>query len=255
MRIAAKVALVTGAGSGIGRAIALRLAREGAAVVVNDIDERGGRATARIVEREGGRSAFFRADVTIDGDVRRMIAFARSTYGGLDILVNNAGCPLPEPAYPDAAPRLWGHIIDVYLRGVMLGTQLGITAMRKRGGGAIVNIASGAGVGFTPHWAPEYAAAKAGVVRFTAALAPLTVRDNVRVNCICPGWVNTPMSQRTIAAMSPAERRRQVPPVLVQPEEIAEAALRLVRDERLAGRVLLCYEGAPPRLVPVGKKI
>jgi 3-oxoacyl-[acyl-carrier protein] reductase len=263
MRIAGKVALVTGAGSGIGRAIALRLAREGASVVVDDIDARHGKMVAREVRLAGGRAAFVRADVAVDADVRRMIAFARSTYGGLDILVNNAGCSLPEPAYPDAAPRLWGRILDVYLRGVMLGTQLAVAAMRKRGarpelrrrGGAVVNIASGAGVGFTPHSAPEYAAAKAGVVRFTAALASLKERDNVRVNCICPGWVNTPMSQRTIAAMSPAERRRQVPPVLVQPEQIAEQALRLVRDERLAGRVLLCYEGAPPRLVPVGKKI
>jgi len=253
MQIAGKVALVTGAGSGIGRAIALRLAREGASVVVNDIDARHGKMVAREVQLAGGRAAFARADVAVEADVRRMIAFAKTAYGGLDILVNNAGCALPEPAYPDAAPKLWGRIIDVYLRGVMLGTQLGIAAMRRRGGGAIVNIASGGGVGYTPHGAPEYAAAKAGVVRLTAALAPLKEREHVRVNCICPGWVHTPMSQRTIAAMTPAERKRQVPPVLVQPEEIAEAAVRLVRDERLAGRVLLCYEGEPPRLEPVGR--
>ena len=250
MRIEGKVALVTGAGSGIGRAIALRLAREGASVVVDDIDARHGKMVVREVQLAGGRAAFVRADVAVDADARRMFAFTKSTFGGLDILVNNAGCALPEPAYPDAAPKLWGRILDVYLRGVMLGTQLGIAAMRRRGGGAIVNIASGGGVGLAPHWAPEYAAAKAGVVRLTAALAPLKERDNVRVNCICPGWVNTPMSQRTIAALSAAERKRRVPPVLVQPEEIAAHVVRLVRDERLAGRVLLCYEGEPPRLLP-----
>ena len=254
MKIAGKVALVTGAGSGIGRAIALRLARDGASVVVNDIDARHGQKVVREVQLAGGRAAFVRADVGVESDVRQMIAFAKSTFGGLDILVNNAGCAVSDPPFPDAPPRHWNRIIDVYLRGVMLGTQLGIEAMRRRGGGAIVNIASGAGVGYTSHDLPEYAAAKAGVVRLTAALASLKERDKVRVNCICPGWVNTPMSQRTIAAMSPAERKRLVPPVLIEPEEIAKVVVKLVRDERLAGRVLLCYEGERPRLVPVGSK-
>ncbi len=253
MRIAGKVALVTGAGSGIGRAIALRLAGEGASVVVNDISRHGQRVV-REIALAGGRAAFARADVGVESDVRRLIAFAKPAFGGLDILVNNAGCALPDPSFPDAKPQLWNRIIDVYLRAVMLGTQLGIEAMRRRGGGAIVNIASGGGIGFAPHDAPEYAAAKAGVVRLTAALASLKERDNVRVNCICPGWVNTPMSQRTIAAMPPAERRQRVPAILIEPEEIAEAAVRLVRNERLAGRVILCYEGERPRLVPVGKK-
>jgi NAD(P)-dependent dehydrogenase (short-subunit alcohol dehydrogenase family) len=250
MRIAGKVALVTGAGSGIGRAIALRLAREGAAVVVDDISPRGGRAVVREIEAAGGRAVFVRADVGVDSDVRRMIAFATKTFGALDILVNNAGCTLPEPAYPDAPAKQWSRVLDVYLRGVMLATQLAIESMRQRGGGAVVKIASAAGIGYGPSVLCEYAAAKAGVVRLTATLGGLKERDNIRVNCICPGWVNTPMSQATIAAMPPAVRRRVVPPVLIEPEEIAADVVRLVRDDRLAGRVLLHYEGQRPRLVP-----
>ncbi len=251
MRIAGTVAIVTGAGSGIGRAIALRLAHDGASVVVDDVDEPGGRETVELI---GPEAAFVRADVAVERDARRMVAFAERTFGGLDILVNNAGCALPTPSFPVAAIGEWSRVLDVYLRGTMLCTQAALDALRRRAGGAIVNIASGGGVGYGPHDAPEYAAAKAGVVRLTAALASLKERDRVRVNCICPGWVNTPISQKTIAAMTPAERRRSVPPLLIEPEEIASAAVRLINDERLAGRVLLCYEGEPQRLVPAGTR-
>jgi NAD(P)-dependent dehydrogenase (short-subunit alcohol dehydrogenase family) len=131
----------------------------------------------------------------------------------------------------------------------MLMTQLAIEAMS--GGGAIVNISSGAGMGFAPHGAPEYAAAKAAVARLTSALAPLADSDGVRVNCVCPGWVNTPASRRTIASMTPEERRMSIPATLLEPEEIADAVVSLVRDDTLAGRVLLAYEGEARRLVPV----
>lgn len=249
MDIRGKVALVTGAGSGIGRATALRLAAEGAAVVVDDIDEAGGRETVVLITTSGGRAAFVRGDVANEADVRAMIAFARETFGPLDILVNNAGVFIEPPFFPDADAARWGRVIDVYLRAVMLATQCAIEAMRERGG-AIVNISSGAGIGFRAHWAPEYAAAKAGVVRLTAALAPLAETMGVRVNCICPGWVNTPASRRTIGAMT-AQERKTLPPVLVQPEEIADAVVAFIRDDSLAGRVMLAYEGEPRRLVPV----
>ncbi|MCH6556156.1 MAG: SDR family NAD(P)-dependent oxidoreductase, partial [Chloroflexi bacterium] len=131
------------------------------------------------------------------------------------------------------------------------GTQYGIQAMRKRGGGVIVNISSGAGIGYGPHGSPVYAASKAGVMRFSAALAPLKDRMNIRVNCICPGWVDTPMVQRTRAEMSPEEWQAIAPAVMLQPEEIADAVVQFVRDETLAGRVMLCYEGETQRLVPV----
>jgi len=251
--IASKVALVTGAGSGIGRATALRLAREGASVVVDDVDERGGQETVQEIESAGGRVAFVRADVSNEADVRRMVAFAEETFRGLDIMVNNAGVFISAPYFPEAPVERWSRVLDVYLRGVMLCTHYGVEAMRRRGGGAIVNIASGAGVGFRPHDAPEYAAAKAGVVRLTAAIAPLAERNHIRVNCICPGWVNTPASQRTLREMSSDEwPASEAPAAMREAEEIADAVVQFVRDDSLAGRVMLYYEPPAERLlVPV----
>ncbi len=250
MDIEGKVALVTGSGSGIGRATALRLAREGAAVVVDDIDEAGGRETVRQIEAAGGHAAFTRADVASEAAVGAMVAFVEETFGGLDILVNNAGI-VASPPFPEAEPERWAPVLDVNLRGVILGTQYGIQAMRKRGGGVIVNISSGAGIGYGSHGSPVYAASKAGVMRFSAALAPLKDGMNIRVNCICPGWVDTPMVQRTRAEMSPEEWQAIAPAVMLQPEEIADAVVQFVRDETLAGRLMLCYEGETQRLMPI----
>ncbi len=255
MDIEGKVALVTGSGSGIGRATALRLASEAAAVVVADIDEEGGRETVRQIEAAGGRAAFTRADVASEAGVRAMVAFAEETFGGLDILVNNAGVvkgiTTERLSFPEVEPERWIRTLEVNLRGVILGTQYGIQAIRKRAGGVIVNISSGAGIGYGPHGSPVYAASKAGVMRFSAALAPLKDRMNIRVNCICPGWVDTPMVQRTRAEMSPEEWQAIAPTVMLQPEEIAGAVVQFVRDETLAGRVMLCYEGETRRLVPI----
>ena len=258
MDIRDKIALVTGAGSGIGRATALRLAREGAATVVADIDEDGGRETVRQIEAEGGRTAFVRADVASEAEVRAMVAFAEESFGGLDILVNNAGLieaiTTQREFFPDVEPERWIRMLDVNLRGVILATHYGIQAMRRRGGGAIVNIASGAGIGYGPQGAPVYAASKAGIVRFSAALATLKDQANVRVNCLCPGWVDTPMTQRWRAETPPEEWQAFTPAVMLQPDEIADAAVELIRDEALAGRILLYYEGESRRLVPVEGK-
>ena len=226
MDIRGTTVIVTGAGSGIGRAIARRLAHEGAPTVVDDVNEDDGRETVHLIEAAGGRAAFIRADVASEADVKAMIAFAEAMFGPLDILVNNAGVvealSTQRTAFPDIEPERWLRMLDVNLRGVLLGTHYAIDVMRDRGG-AIVNISSGAGIGFKPHGAPVYAASKAGVARFTAALGDLGERLNIRVNCICPGWVDTPMSQRGRAEMSAEERAASVPPVILPPEEIADA--------------------------------
>ncbi len=249
MDIEGAVALVTGAGSGIGRATALQLARAGAAVAVNDIDEPSADETVRLIERDAGRATPILADVADDGEVRRMIASARERFGRLDILVNNAGVveagATRRTAFPEIEPERWMRTLDINLRGVLLGTQHAIDVMRESGGGVIINVSSMAGMGLGPHSAPVCAASKAAVVRFSAALAPLGRRLNIRINCICPDWVDTPMVQQTRSGLSPEEWQAIAPLVMTQPEEIAEAVVRIVRDETLAGRVMLCVGPKP----------
>jgi NAD(P)-dependent dehydrogenase (short-subunit alcohol dehydrogenase family) len=253
MRIEGKVALVTGAGGrGTGRAIARRLAQGGAAVVVTDLAEEGGAATVREIESTEGRAAFVRADMTSQNEVEEMISFAARTFGGLDILVNNAG-GTPRPHFPDAPVEHWERTLDLNLRGPMLAIHHALPAMRERGEGAIVNISSVAGFGWAPHSSPEYSAAKAGLSRLTATLAPLGERDNVRVNCIVPNWIGTEEVQAEVAAMSPAERA-EVPDELTAPEEIAELVVRLVEDEALAGRVFVWWTGEPPEPMPAEER-
>jgi NAD(P)-dependent dehydrogenase (short-subunit alcohol dehydrogenase family) len=253
MEILDRIALVTGGGGpGTGRAIAVRLARAGAAVVAADIDEDGGRETVRRIESEGGRAAFVRADVTAESEVRDMVAFAEATLGGLDILVNSAG-GTPPPHFPDAPVEHWSRFLDLNLRAPMLAIHYALAAMSRRGGGAIVNISSVAGVGYAPHSSPEYSAAKAGLIRLTATLAPLAERVGVRVNCIIPNWIGTEEVKAEIAAMTPAERA-EVPDELTPPEDIAEAVARFVEDDTHAGRVLIWWSGEEPRLLPVSER-
>jgi NAD(P)-dependent dehydrogenase (short-subunit alcohol dehydrogenase family) len=253
MEIRDRVAIVTGGGGGgTGRAICLRLAKDRAKVVAADVDEAGGSETVRQIDAAGGVGAFFRADVTSEDDVRRMVAFAQDTFGGLDILVNNAGLT-PGPHFPDAPVEHWSRYLDLNLRGPMLAIQYALEPMTQGGAGAVVNIASVAGFGFAPHSSPEYAAAKAGLIRLTATLAPLAERANVRVNCIIPNWIGTEGVKAEIAAMSPKERAH-VPEDLTPPEDIAEAVTRFVEDETMAGRVLLWWSGEEPRLLPVSER-
>lgn len=247
MDIEGRVALVTGAGAqGTGRATSLALARAGAAVAVADIDAVGGIETVRLIEREEGRAAFTRADVRVGDDVEAMVAFAERTFGGLDILVNNAGNTWP-PHYPDCAVEHWQATIALNLLGPMLATQLAIGAMRRRGGGAVVNISSVAGLGYGVHDSPEYAAAKAALIRLTATLAPLAGLHGIRVNCIVPHWIETDEVKREIATLDEAERAKV--PTLLKPSEVADAVVGLVKDDALAGRVLVMWCDEPPYLI------
>jgi NAD(P)-dependent dehydrogenase (short-subunit alcohol dehydrogenase family) len=239
VEITGKNAVVTGGAAGIGRAIAARLAREGAAVLVADVDEEAGR---RAADEIGG--TFAAADVTRESDVQAIAA-------DVDILVNNAG-GYDDPVFPDAPVPHWTGALELNLRSAMLAIHFAVPAMETRGGGAVVNVASTAGLGFAPHPSPEYAAGKAGLMRLTACLAPLVERG-IRVNCVCPYTVGTAAVRREIAE-SRAEGRPLPPPLeatLLEPEEVADAVVRLVQDDSLAGRVLVLRGGERPRLLTV----
>ena len=247
-----KVALITGAASGIGRATALLLAENGASVVVADVDENGGNETVETVKAAGGEAAFVRADVTSRDDVATMVAFAKETYGGLDIAYNNAGVGTPGARFPDAKPDDWERTFLIDLLAVVACIQAQVPALKERGGGVIISTASIAGLmGYMPD--PIYAAAKHGVVGLTRSMEFLQAEANIRVNCVCPGVVDTPMI-RQVRDNSDPKAREQAEEILagmplIEPRTIAETVLELIRDDSANGVAMAVTYGRPPRQV------
>jgi NAD(P)-dependent dehydrogenase (short-subunit alcohol dehydrogenase family) len=229
---AGKVAFVTGAANGIGRAAALAFAREGASVVVADVSEQGNQETARMIEELGGRALAVRCDVTRAQDVKAALDKGVEAFGRLDFAFNNAGSEQAITATADLTEEEWDRIVRVNLRSVFLCMKYEIPLLLRQGGGAIVNTSSGAGVKGIAGQA-AYCAAKHGVVGFTRAAALDYASSNIRINAVCPGIIDTPMMDRFTGG-TPEGRERVIAwePVgrMGKPEEIAAAVVWLCSD-------------------------
>ena len=236
-RFAGKVAIVTGAGKGIGRACAVAFAAEGAAVTIADIDRAAGDATRQLIENAGGRALFVRGDIADETCVKRLIAETVAAFGGIDILHNNAGV-VRYGTVVDQPVEDWDYQININLRATFLTCKYSIPEMRKRGGGAIVNTSSAQATA-SQRTVAAYAASKGAVTSFTTTVALDHASDNIRCNCIAPGSIHTPMLDQAADLFGPEDPARMIEdwgelhPIgrVGQPEEVAKLVLFLASDD------------------------
>jgi NAD(P)-dependent dehydrogenase (short-subunit alcohol dehydrogenase family) len=235
LRLAGKVAIVTGSGSGIGRATAQLFSKEGAKVTVLDRDKAAGEETVALIRAAGGDAAFSMADVSKASDLKKAVETTVERYGKLNVLVNNAAIQVLAKLV-DTSEEDWDRVHSVNLKGVFLGCKFAIPAMLQAGGGAIVNMASVLGFVGDPDLA-AYCAAKGGVIALTRVAALTYGPQGIRVNCICPGDVETPLVQDYFEKDADSKALREMVYSkyalrrIAAPEEIAKAALFLASEE------------------------
>lgn len=234
MRLQNKVALITGAGSGIGRETSLLFANEGARVIVVDVNDAAGDETVRMVNDAGGEAAFVHADVSKAGDCEAMVAFAEQTFGKLNVLFNNAGIShANDDDAINTSEDVWDLTFNINVKGVFLGCKYGIPALRRAGGGSIINTASFVALlgAATPQLA--YTASKGAVLSMTRELAVIHARENIRVNALCPGPLRTELLMKYLNTDAKKQRRLVHIPMgrFGEAKEIAKAVLFLASDE------------------------
>ena len=234
MRLENKVALITGAGSGIGRESALLFAREGARIVVVDVNDKAGEAVAAEIREAGGQAVYAHADISKSAEAEGMIRAAETSFGRLDVLFNNAGISHPKDDDAIATEEdVWDLTMNINLKGVFLGCKHGIPALRRAGGGSIINTASFVALlgAATPQLA--YTASKGGVLALTRELAVIHARENIRVNALCPGPLHTELLMKYLDTEEKRQRRLVHIPMgrFGEAQEIAKAALFLASDE------------------------
>lgn len=234
MRLKDKVALITGAGSGIGRETALLFAQEGANIVVVDVNDEAGQKTVQQVQAAGGKATYVHADISKAADCEKMVQAAETTFGKLNVLFNNAG--ISHARDDDAInteEEVWDLTMAINLKGVFLGCKYGIPALRRAGGGSIINTASFVAIlgAATPQLA--YTASKGGVLSMTRELATIHARENIRVNALCPGPLHTELLMKYLNTPEKKQRRLVHIPMgrFGEAKEIAYAALYLASDE------------------------
>lgn len=234
-RVSGKVALVTGAASGLGNAIALLLAAEGARVMATDVDEVGGRSVAMEFEGEGGEILFAKQNVTIESEWKEIVRMTTERFGKLDVLVNCAGVFL-RSRIAETTLEQWRWVMSINLDGVFLGTKYGAETMRKSGGGSIINLSAAGGLVGTPNTS-AYSASKGGVRSLTRTAAieysKANLDYNVRVNSVIPGVIETPMTAATINDPAGRDARLSWVPLrrFGMAEDVAYAVLYLASDE------------------------
>ncbi len=234
MRLLNKVSLITGGSSGIGRETALRFAQEGARVVVVDVNDAAGQETVSLVQQAGGEAVYFHADVSKPADCEKMITFAELTYGQLNILFNNAGIMHGDDDDAIATTEeVWDLTMAINVKGVFFGCKYGIPALRRAGGGSIINTASFVALlgAATPQLA--YTASKGAVLAMTRELAVIHARENIRVNALCPGPLRTELLMKFLNTEAKKQRRLVHVPMgrFGEAREMADAALYLASDE------------------------